>query len=133
MQVKVVLQNKTLIDKKATYIHFICENGEAGMYDNHAPIIMLGKNGFLIIRDENGVESFIAYQNGILKVANNKASLLASLAVVSNTKDKAKEKLDSIFSTMLSRSKKETADFSKIEKDLFDNIKKAGAGFLWQG
>lgn len=128
MKVKVVLQNKTLINTNATYIHLITEKGEAGMLDNHAPIIMLGKKGYLIIRLKPGEEKFVAYQNGILKVANNEAIFLASIAALEDTKEKAQESLDELFGEVLGKSKQENVDFSKIERELFDNIRKGRAG-----
>ena len=128
MKIKVILHNKTLLEKDCVYLLFKNEDGEVGILKDHVPIILLGKNGFLKIKYESKIEEYISYKNGIFKFYKNEAILLASIATKANSIIKSDNLLNEMLLKKKKNNQKEQIDFSKLEKELLENIKKGKAG-----
>ncbi len=128
MKIKVILHNKTLLEKDCVYLLFKNEDGEVGILKDHVPIILLGKNGFLKIKYESKIEEYVSYKNGIFKFYKNEAILLASIATKANSIIKSDNLLNEMLLEKKKNNQKEQIDFSKLEKELLENIKKGKAG-----
>lgn len=124
MKIKVILHNKTLLEKDCVYLLFKNEDGEVGILKDHVPIILLGKNGFLKIKYESKIEEYVSYKNGIFKFYKNEAILLASIATKANSIIKSDNLLNEMLLEKKKNNQKEQIDFSKLEKELLENIKK---------
>lgn len=128
MKIKVILHNKTLLEKDCIYLLFKNEDGEVGILKDHVPIILLGKNGFLKIKYESKIEEYVSYKNGIFKFYKNEAILLASIATKANSIIKSDNLLNEMLLEKKKNNQKEQIDFSKLERELLENIKKGKAG-----
>lgn len=128
MKIKVILHNKTLLEKDCIYLLFKNEDGEVGILKDHVPIILLGKNGFLKIKYESKIEEYVSYKNGIFKFYKNEAILLASIATKANSIIKSDNLLNQMLLEKKKNNQKEQIDFSKLERELLENIKKGKAG-----
>lgn len=128
MKIKVILHNKTLLEKDCIYLLFKNEDGEVGILKDHVPIILLGKNGFLKIKYESKIEEYVSYKNGIFKFYKNEAILLASIATKANSIIKSDNFLNQMLLEKKKNNQKEQIDFSKLERELLENIKKGKAG-----
>ena len=128
MKIKVILHNKTLLEKDCIYLLFKNEDGEVGILKDHVPIILLGKNGFLKIKYESKIEEYVSYKNGIFKFYKNEAILLASIATKANSIIKSDNILNEMLLEKKKNNQKEQIDFSKLERELLENIKKGKAG-----
>ena len=89
---------------------------------------MLGKNGFLKIKYESKIEEYVSYKNGIFKFYKNEAILLASIATKANSIIKSDNLLNQMLLEKKKNNQKEQIDFSKLERELLENIKKGIAG-----
>lgn len=128
MKIKVILHNKTLLEKNCTYLQFKNEDGEVGVLKDHVPIILLGKKGFLKVKYENKKEEYISYKNGIFKFYKNDAILLASIAAKGDNITESDNLLNEIMLEKKRVNQKEQIDFSKLERELLENIKNGKAG-----
>lgn len=123
MKIKSLLYEKNLIDCDAKSVVFYGDDGQTGILENHAPIILFAKKGYLKITTLLG-EKFIYFERGIFSFAGNLGVLLASNGALASNKDEAFE----IFRLSQERIKKlsysDDIDYSKLERELIDNIKK---------
>lgn len=125
INLEIILHSKTLLTTNTDEIVFIGEEGEYGILKDHSPVVLFSRTGYLKYN-----QSFIYFTDGILKFINNKAILLASLATISETKEDALLKYNELSDSIKKESEIELVDFSKLERDLLDNIKKGSPSKL---
>jgi F-type H+-transporting ATPase subunit epsilon len=97
-KLNVVAPDGQVLDKEVEFVVVPGENGEVGILPNHAPLI--ATLGIGVIRfTENGKVNKIAISGGFMEVANNKVTVLANTAEISdridiNRAEKAKERAE---------------------------------------
>lgn len=109
------------------YVLIHNEDGELAILDNHIPIILQIKTGYLkLVRDKN--ENFLVVEQGVIEFKDNELSILALEAQMGATLEKARHAFDMMKKEKLQMTKKENIDFSKQERELKENITKSKAG-----
>ncbi|MCF7930243.1 MAG: F0F1 ATP synthase subunit epsilon [Acholeplasmataceae bacterium] len=109
------------------YVLIHNEDGELAILDNHIPIILQIKTGYLkLVRDKN--ENFLVVEQGVIEFKDNVLSILALEAQMGATLEKARHAFDMMKKEKLQMTKKENIDFSKQERELKENITRSKAG-----
>ncbi len=123
----VLTQQGTSYTDEATYVLIHNEDGELAILDNHIPIILQIKTGYLqFVRDNN--ESYLVVEQGVVEFKDNELNVLALEAQMGANLEKAKHAFDTMKKEKLQMTKKENIDFSKQERELKENITKSKAG-----
>lgn len=125
INLKIILHAKTLLEDSLDSLLFIGDNGEYGILENHAPVILFSRTGYLRVK-----ERFIYFTDGILKFYNNEAILLASVATIGASKEEAYKEYEKLAASIKKESEIELIDFSKLERELIENIKKGSPSKL---
>jgi F-type H+-transporting ATPase subunit epsilon len=105
------------------------EDGELGILNDHTPIILQIREGYLkLVREK--AENYLVVEEGVIEFKDNVLSILALEAQMGATLDKARHAFDNMKKEKLEMTKRENIDFFKTEKDLKENIMKSKAGSL---
>ena len=121
-------QGKSFSDE-TVYVVIRNEDGELAIMQNHTPIILQIKEGFIKFVGEK-TESFLIIEQGIIEFKHNELNILALEAHAGETLEKARKNFNHMKKEKLDLTKKENIDFSKLERDLKENITKGKAGQL---
>lgn len=105
------------------------KTGEFGILDNFVPTICFIKEGYLYLRKDAN-EAYIVINNGLLEYNNKILTVLAREAHVGKTKERAKEIMLEVRNERLNENRKSQIDYTLLEKELMQTIKKTGAGQL---
>ncbi len=125
----VLTQQGTSYSDTIDYVVIRNEDGELAILNDHIPIILQIKEGFLkLVKDNN--ENYLVVEQGVIEFKNNEVNILALEAQMGSTLEKAKSAFDHMKKEKLQMTKKENIDFSKQERDLKENITKSKAGQL---
>lgn len=112
---------------EVSYVLIHNEDGELAILDNHIPIILQIKTGYLkLVRDKS--ENFLVVEQGVIEFKDNELSILALEAQMGATLEKARHAFEMMKKEKLQITKKENIDFSKQERELKENITKSKAG-----
>lgn len=116
-----------LYDDEVDYIVCKNEDGEFAILKNHVPIICAIPTGYikLVLGKQ---ELYVALNNAMLEFKDNVCNLIAQGAFIGQTKESAREHLNSFINDRLIQNHKQDMDYTKMEKDLRDTLKKAKAG-----
>ncbi|MDX9692464.1 MAG: hypothetical protein RBT45_08405, partial [Acholeplasmataceae bacterium] len=102
-------------------------DGELGILNDHIPIVVQMKEGFIkFVQGKN--ESFLVVEQGVVEFKNNELNILALEAQMGQTLEKAKAAFNLMKKEKMELAKKENVDFSKQERELRENITKSKAG-----
>ena len=82
LQVEVVAADRLVWSGEATVVNARTAGGEIGILANHMPVLSLLAPGAVEVDTPDGETSTFAVDEGILSVANNRVSVLASHAEV---------------------------------------------------
>jgi len=105
------------------------EDGELGILNDHIPIILQIREGYLkLVREK--AENYLVVEQGVIEFKDNVLSILALEAQMGATLEKARHAFDNMKKEKLEMTKRENIDFFKTEKDLKENIMKSKAGSL---
>ncbi len=105
------------------------EDGEYGVFLNHVPVVSVIEEGYIkLVKGEQSV--YISLISGIVEFHDNVATVLVQEAHAGSTVEAAKKNLVAVRNERLEMNRKESSDFTKLEKELSENIKKTGAGRL---
>jgi F-type H+-transporting ATPase subunit epsilon len=119
-------EGKTYSDE-IDYVILRNEDGELGILNDHIPIIVQIREGFLkFVKGKN--ESFMVIEQGVVEFKDNQLTILALEAQIGATFEKAKTAFNQMKKDKLELTKKENIDFSKQERELKENITKSKAG-----
>lgn len=119
-------QGKSYSDE-IEYVVIHNEDGELAILENHIPIILQIKEGFLkFVRNKKN--SYLIVEQGVVEFKKNELVILALEAQMGATLEKARTAFNHMKKEKLELTKKENVDFSKFEKDLKENITKGKAG-----
>lgn len=129
MKITIVDPKKVILDGEINYCLASGNCGELVIMENHIPIIVPIKNGFIktVIDDE---QFFYKVSGGILEQNNNKITVIAQEVASGNTLEKAIENLEKQRQEQIKKNKKQAVDFSEMERDLALSIKEAKASQL---
>ena len=127
MKFKVLTQvGKTYTDD-VDYVVLRNEDGEMGILNNHIPIIVQMREGYIkFVQGKN--ESFLVVEQGVIEFKDNELTILALEAQMGQTLEKAKAAFNLMKKEKMEFAKKENVDFSKQERELRENIMKSKAG-----
>lgn len=121
-------QGKTLSDE-IDFAVVKSQDGEIGILDNHAPIVVSVKQGHVKL-ERGAAVTYLVLEQAIVEFRDNVLSILALEAQIGQSLDQAKKAFDAMKKEKLELTKKENIDFSKLEKELKENIMKSKAGQL---
>lgn len=130
MKVVVSTHQGIIYDEEVDYIVVHDQNdGEYAMLNNHVPVVSVLESGFIkLVKGEDSL--YIALLSGIVEFHDNFATVLVQEAHAGRTLESAKEHLLDIRKERLDKNRKESSDFTRMEKELRDNIAKSKAGSL---
>jgi F-type H+-transporting ATPase subunit epsilon len=80
LQVEVVAADRLVWSGEATAVNARTAGGEIGVLANHMPVLSLMEPGAVEVDSSDGQSLSFAVGDGILSVANNRVSVLASYA-----------------------------------------------------
>ncbi|MBN2300033.1 MAG: F0F1 ATP synthase subunit epsilon [Acholeplasmataceae bacterium] len=121
-------QGKTYTDE-IEYVVIHNEDGELAILKDHTPIILQVREGYIkLVSDKT--ERYIVIEQGVIEFKNNELSILSLEAQMGDTLEKARSTFDLMKKEKLNLAKKENVDFSKLERELKENITKGKAGQL---
>ena len=89
LQVEVVAADRLVWSGEATVVNARTAGGEIGILANHMPVLSLLAPGAVEVDTADGESMTVAVDEGILSVANNRVSVLASHAEVASDIDLA--------------------------------------------
>lgn len=121
-------QGKTLSDE-INFAVVKSQDGEIGILDNHVPIVVSVKHGHVKLERGTAV-TYLILEQAVVEFRDNVLSILALEAQIGQTLEQAKNAFDAMKKEKLEMTKKENIDFSKLEKELKENIIKSKAGQL---
>jgi F-type H+-transporting ATPase subunit epsilon len=102
-------------------------DGEYAVLKDHIPVVSFMDTGYVkLVKGKD--EFYIVIQSGIFEFNNNEAVVLIQEAIIVKTAEAAKENLEKIRKERLEKNRQESTDFTQMEKELHENIKKSGAG-----
>jgi F-type H+-transporting ATPase subunit epsilon len=104
-------------------------SGEYAILDNHLPIIDHIQEGYIELRLNDSTQ-FLYVMDATFEFNQHKLHVVATDAQLSKNVESAKKTLEDTKSQRLQVAKAENIDFSKLEKDLFDYVKKAKSGHV---
>ncbi|MCK9235853.1 MAG: F0F1 ATP synthase subunit epsilon [Acholeplasmataceae bacterium] len=107
------------------------DQGEMGILNDHIPIVVHVREGHLkFVKGQH--ETFLVVEQAVVEFKENVITVLALEAQLGQTLDKAKQAFEKKKKERLELTKKENVDFSKLERELKENIKKSKAGQFTQ-
>lgn len=126
---KVLTQQGKSYSDEIDFVVIKNEDGELGILNDHIPIILQIREGYLkLIREKT--ENYLVVEQGVIEFKDNVLSILALEAQMGATLDKARHAFDNMKKEKLEMTKRENIDFSKQERELKENIMKSKAGSL---
>ena len=130
MRIVVSTHQGVLYNEEVDYVVVHSDtDGEYAVLKDHVPVVSVMDTGYVkLVKDKD--EFYVVIQSGIFEFANNEAVVLVQEAIIGRTAESAKENLEKIRKERLERNRQESTDFTQMEKELRENIKKTGAGQL---
>lgn len=118
-----------LYDDELDYVVVHTNNNEFALMKDHLPLVCTIQEGYIkLVRDADTF--YTAISNGVLEYKNNVITVIAQEAHIGVNAESAKQHMLDIRKERLEQNRKQSADFTKNETDLLENIKKAKAGKL---
>lgn len=129
MRFKVLTQLGETHEDEIEYAIIRNADGEIGILKDHVPLILHVYSGYIkfVLKEE---EIYMVVEQAVVEFKDNLLTVLALEAQVGKTLDKAFDAFNQMKKEKLDVVKKENIDFSKLEKDLKENIQKSRAGHL---
>ncbi|MBZ5736591.1 F0F1 ATP synthase subunit epsilon [Nocardioides mangrovi] len=87
LQVELVAADRTVWSGQATMVIAKTAEGDIGVLRNHMPVLSLLDDGVVSIDPVDGERMYAAVDGGFLSVANNRVSILAQFAALSDEID----------------------------------------------
>jgi len=105
------------------------QDGEIAILKDHVPILLHVYDGYIKFV-QSKQEIFMVLEQAIVEFKKNELTILALEAQVGKTLEKAQQAFDQRKKDKLELTKKENVDFSKLERELRENIKKSKSGHV---
>jgi len=103
--------------------------GEYAILDNHLPIVDHIDKGTIELRKEDNT-LFLYVIDATIEFNHHELQIICSDAQIGTSEAEAIRVLNETKESRLQFAKSENIDFSKLEKDLYDFVKKAKSGSL---
>lgn len=129
LKLSIVTPSGTLYEGEVDYIVIDGNAGQMGILENHVPVVVPVKEGFLkhVIKE---VESFFYLSGAILEQNHNIITVIAQEASSGNSIEEAKKNFDDMRKKLKEENRQKLIDFTKLEKELAKSIKESRAGSL---
>ena len=129
IKITIVTPKGTIFDNMVNYIVVDGNAGQMGILENHEPVIVPVKEGFIkaVI---NEVEFYYYLSGAILEQNKNIVTVIAQEAVNGSSIENAKENFEKERLNRKKENQQKLIDFTKLEKDLAKSIKEMNAGSL---
>ena len=129
IKITIVTPKGTIFDNMVNYIVVDGNAGQMGILENHEPVIVPVKEGFIkaVI---NEVEFYYYLSGAILEQNKNIVTVIAQEAVNGSSIENAKENFEKERLKRKKDNQQKLIDFTKLEKDLAKSIKEMNAGSL---
>ncbi len=129
IKITIVTPKGTIFDNMVNYIVVDGNAGQMGILENHEPVIVPVKEGFIkaVI---NEVEFYYYLSGAILEQNKNIVTVIAQEAVNGSSIENAKENFEKERLNRKKDNQQKLIDFTKLEKDLAKSIKEMNAGSL---
>jgi F-type H+-transporting ATPase subunit epsilon len=129
IKITIVTPKGTIFDNMVNYIVIDGNAGQMGILENHEPVIVPVKEGFIkaVI---NEVEFYYYLSGAILEQNKNIVTVIAQEAVNGSSIENAKENFEKERLNRKKDNQQKLIDFTKLEKDLAKSIKEMNAGSL---
>lgn len=129
LKLSVVTPKGTIFEGEVDYVVIDGNAGQMGILENHVPVVVPVKEGFLKKVLKN--EEFYYYLSGaILEQNHNMVTVIAQEASIGKTLDEAKKNFKLLRIEQKKDNSRKLIDFTKMEKDLAKSIKEMKAGNL---
>ena len=129
MKLSIVNPRGVVFEGECEYVVVDGNNGQLAILENHIPIVVPIKEGF-IKRVDNTNEYYYKLSSGLLEHSNNVITVIAQEVGCGNTLEEAISDLEEIRKTQKEKNYHATMDYAKIERDLAKNIKDIKASSL---
>ncbi|MBO5711878.1 MAG: F0F1 ATP synthase subunit epsilon [Acholeplasmatales bacterium] len=129
MKIIVSTHQGVLLEEEADYIQVCSDIGNFGILNNHVPLVTIINTGYIKYTN-SGSDKFAAICGGIFEFHDNVATVLAQEAAMGADENEAQNAILAHRYARMEINRRESADFTKKEKELYDNIKEANAGNL---
>lgn len=129
MKLSIVTPKGINFEGDVEYIVVEGDNGQLGILENHVPIVVPIRNGF-IKRVKENTEVYHVVSGGLLEFSDNIATVIAQETVEGKTMDDAQSKLIELRKQQKEDNRKRAMDFSEMEKELALNLKEIQASKL---
>ena len=105
------------------------KEGEFAVMNDHVPIVAVMDSGFVkLVRGKD--EFYVVITSGIFEFHDNVATVLCQEAQIGKSKDSAYKHLLEFRHERREINKVENTESTKMEQELYENIKNSGAGQL---
>lgn len=130
MRIVVSTHQGVLYNEEVDYVVVHSDtDGEYAVLKDHVPVVSVMDTGYVkLVKGKD--EFYVVIQSGIFEFNDNEAVVLVQEAIIGRTAEAAKENLEKIRKERLEKNRQESTDFTQMEKELRENIKKSGAGQL---
>jgi F-type H+-transporting ATPase subunit epsilon len=123
-----ILTKEGLLDSgEITYVVIKNKDGELAILEDHIPIIVHVDRGMIKLVSVERTW-FLVLEGAVVEFKENRLSVLALEAKAGTTLENAHETFESAKHKRLEKTKRENIDFSDLERELKENIKKSKAG-----
>lgn len=129
LKLTVVTPHGKIFEGEVDYVVIDGNAGQMGILENHVPVIVPIKEGFL--KKVTNEEEYFYYLSGaILEQNNNIITVIAQEANHGKTLEEAKNNFKLMRAEQIQDNRRKLIDFTKLEKDLAKSIKEIKAGSL---
>lgn len=129
MKLSIVNPRGVVFEGECEYVVVDGNNGQLAILENHIPIVVPIKEGF-IKRVDNINEYYYKLSSGLLEHSNNVITVIAQEIGCGDTLENAINDLENIRKIQKEKNYHSTMDYAKIERDLAKNIKEIKASKL---
>lgn len=129
MKLSIVTPSGKYFDDLVDYVVIDGDNGQIGILENHAPIVLGVSNGFLK-RVNNNKEFYYMLSSAIVEFQNNVLNVIAQEVAEGDTLKEAEDAFIELRKLHSQENTRQLMDFTKLERDLAKNIKEINASKL---
>lgn len=126
MKLSIVTPKGMVYEGEVDYITVNGDQGQLGILNNHVPIVVPIRNGF-VKRVIGNNETYHVISGGLLEYSNNIATVIAQETVEGKTYDEAKKSLDELRKLQKEQNRKQVIDFTEMERELALNLREIQA------
>ena len=122
MNLSIVTPKGLVFDNQVDFIVVQGDEGQLAILENHVSIVVPIRNGF-VKRVNGNEEVYHVVSGGLLEFSNNIATVIAQETVEGKTYDDALKALDELRLSIKEKNRKQTMDFTEMERELALNLK----------